>query len=394
MNAEIKTIEEKNGVIAAIFLFQYSLLIPLMRYIRPSILVAASGLLLMLCSFVINRRLIIRKRVTLVVALIAAAIAIKSVIDGSEIQVAINFLMIAVPPSIVFSYSFESSSFLRSCQKLSIINFLLLNLLLLIWKKIPYMRYGYGMVLTVLFSYIALFRKDDAQRTASAFRSKRLSKLLSILVFIASLLEAIIYGSRGVILVIIVFVAIDVLLIYKKNRIRNYFLVGLGFAAFFNLENILELLIQLAGAFGIRSYALRKFQYQLTVGIEEASSGRNHLYEKAIESIKENPLFGSKMITYSDGTLYVHNLFLQIGRDLGVLAMLFSIILVVYCIYLLWSKKLPISHKTVIAILFCVSVVRLMISSIIWERPEFWALLCVTLDHNRILKARDNVFTG
>ena len=394
MNAEIKTIEEKNGVIAAIFLFQYSLLIPLMRYIRPSILVAASGLLLMLCSFVINRRLIIRKRVTLVVALIAAAIAIKSVIDGSEIQVAINFLMIAVPPSIVFSYSFESSSFLRSCQKLSIINFLLLNLLLLIWKKIPYMRYGYGMVLTVLFSYIALFRKDDAQRTASAFRSKRLSKLLSIVVFIASLLEAIIYGSRGVILVIIVFVAIDVLLIYKKNRIRNYFLVGLGFAAFFNLENILELLIQLAGAFGIRSYALRKFQYQLTVGIEEASSGRNHLYEKAIESIKENPLFGSKMITYSDGTLYVHNLFLQIGRDLGVLAMLFSIILVVYCIYLLWSKKLPISHKTVIAILFCVSVVRLMISSIVWERPEFWALLCVTLDHNRILKARDNVFTG
>ena len=394
MNAEIKTIEEKNGVIAAIFLFQYSLLIPLMRYIRPSILVAASGLLLMLCSFVINRRLIIRKRVTLVVALIAAAIAIKSVIDGSEIQVAINFLMIAVPPSIVFSYSFESSSFLRSCQKLSIINFLLLNLLLLIWKKIPYMRYGYGMVLTVLFSYIALFRKDDAQRTASAFRSKRLSKLLSIVVFIASLLEAIIYGSRGVILVIIVFVAIDVLLIYKKNRIRNYFLVGLGFAAFFNLENILELLIQLAGAFGIRSYALRKFQYQLTVGIEEASSGRNHLYEKAIESIKETPLFGSKMITYSDGTLYVHNLFLQIGRDLGVLAMLFSIILVVYCIYLLWSKKLPISHKTVIAILFCVSVVRLMISSIVWERPEFWALLCVTLDHNRILKARDNVFTG
>ena len=45
--------EQKNGIIAAVFLFQYSLLIPLMQYFSPTVLVAGAGMLLLIVAFII-----------------------------------------------------------------------------------------------------------------------------------------------------------------------------------------------------------------------------------------------------------------------------------------------------------------------------------------------------
>ena len=385
-----ETQEYKNGIIAALFLFQYSLLIPLMRFLSPTAIVAASGILLMLATFFINKKIAVTMRSLSVVAILLSLILIKVIIDDTELMVGVNFLMIAVPSIMVFSYRFDVDTFLSTCRKLAILNFFLLFWIPFVSKLTAYMRFGYGMVLTVIFTYLSVFRSAKDEPVPDDSKKAVFLKVLNIVIFILSSAETIIFGSRGVLVVILTFVALDVLFIYKKNRFRNIAMISAGFIALMNLEGILGVFISIANRLGVNSYALRKYQYQLMYGIEEASSGRGRLYLNAINTIKEHPLFGAKMVTYDDGTLYVHNLFLQVGRDMGIFVMLVLIAFVIYCIWLMGSKRIRVSEKTVIAVFFCVSVVRMMLSSNIWERPEFWVLIGIILNYKEILFTSDS----
>ena len=385
-----RTQENKNGIIAALFLFQYSLLIPLMRVFSPTILVAVSGILLMLATVFINKRVAVTLKSFAIIAGLLSIILIKTFIDDTELMVGINFLMIAIPSVMVFSYRFDVDTFLSTCRKLAILNFFLLFWIPFVSKLTTYMRFGYGMVLTVIFTYLSVFRSAKDETTRKAGKKGVITKALNIAIFIVSLVETVIYGNRGVLVVILAFIALDVLFIYKKNHFRNVALILAGFVALMNLEGILGILIRMAQRFGINSYALRKYQYQLMYGLEEASSGRGRLYLSAIDTIKEHPILGAKMVTYDDGTLYVHNLFLQVGRDMGVVMMIVSAVFVIYCLWIILSKKTQVSEKTVLAVFFCVSVVRLMISSNLWERPEFWALVGIALNYKEILFTSDS----
>lgn len=90
--------------------------------------------------------------------------------------------------------------------------------------------------------------------------------------------------------------------------------------------------------FGVRSYALRKIKLMISSGLEASSSGRAELYRKVIKNIRESPIIGNYMETSDSGNLYVHNLFLQIGADMGVVAMAVSILFVVNVIALMTRR--------------------------------------------------------
>lgn len=47
------TLLRKNGIVVSLFLFQYSLLIPLMRYISTSLLIGVSGIVLLAATIFI-----------------------------------------------------------------------------------------------------------------------------------------------------------------------------------------------------------------------------------------------------------------------------------------------------------------------------------------------------
>ena len=74
----------------------------------------------------------------------------------------------------------------------------------------------------------------------------------------------------------------------------------------------------------------------------------------------------------SDG-LYVHNLFLQVGRDFGVIAF------VLYSLFTLFNKKIPIEDRMILLVIFSLALGRLLFSSVLWKRPEFWMLVCFQL---------------
>lgn len=381
INSENISRLRKNGIVASLFVFQYSLLIPLMRYMSISLLVGVSGLLLLAATFFINRRVVVNLRIALVIAVISVLMLIKIVYDQSDPKVLLNFLMISVPPAIIFSYRFSPESFMEWSNKLSVLNFFILFLTPFIGRRVAYMRFGYGMLLTVIFAYMSLF---SSKNELNGVVNRGAKKTFMLIILIISLIETIIYGSRGALIVILAFIAIDRLFIHGRNVAKNLAFIVAGVIALINLESILSRMIWLANKMGVNSYALKKYQYQLIYGVEEASSGRIRIYTASLETIKQYPLFGAKMVTYDDGTLYAHNLFLQVGRDFGILAALISIVFVIYCIYLLTSRKINANRKIVIAVFFCVSVVRLMVSSNLWERPEFWALVCIVLNYRTI----------
>lgn len=380
---------EKNGIIVALFLFQYSLLIPLMRYYSPSLLVSISGSLLMAAVFIVNKKIIINIKAMCVIVALLLIMIIKTYIDNTQWRVIVLFLFISIPAVVILSFPFDHVSFLKASYKLSLINFLILVFLPFTKGRISYMRFGYGMVLSVIFSYLIIFRRKTSFTDDKQKKSIWTNKIVGIVVFVVSTLEMIVFGSRGVLIVFAAFVAIDVLLIYRTKLIKNSILIAAGTFVIFNLERILSLLIKLAARFGVRSYSLRKYQYQLAVGIEEASSGRAKLFQAALSTIRKYPLFGTKMIIYDADSLYVHNIFLQVGRDMGLIMMLISIAFVIACICILLSKKIETDEKTVIAIFFCVSVIRLLVSSNLWERPEFWALVCIVLNYQTIFRRKD-----
>lgn len=382
-NSNLNGNEQKNGIIAALFLFQYSMLIPLMQFISLSFLVAISGIVLMLVVFWVNKRIVINKKMALLVFTLIIVFLLKILIDGSEPSIIVNFLMIAIPPVIVYSYQFDCGKFLEWSSKLSIVNFLLLFLEPFVGEDIAYMRFGYAMVLTAILAYILVTHPNYANYAERSGRRKKSVGIVWWVILVVSIVETIIFGSRGALVVFVAFVLIDLLLIHKKNVLKNSILTMVGFIGLFNIENILSLLVSIANRFNVASYSLQKFQYQLSYGIEAASSGRGRLYAEALESIKENPLFGSPMISYEDGELYTHNLFLQVGKDLGLIAMILMILFVLYCLYLISAKRLENKEKTVLAILFAVSVVRLLLSSILWERPEFWMLITFVMNYRK-----------
>ena len=141
---------------------------------------------------------------------------------------------------------------------------------------------------------------------------------------------------------------------------------------YFNLEFVFNILESIASRFGIFSYSLFKFKRQLLYGFEDASSGRNELYSSAIEQIMQYPLFGGEIKT---DVLYFHNVFLQVGADFGIFAIGVIVVFLSYVVYLLGMKKSNKEEKLLLLILFSISFGRLMFSSSIWLRPEFWMLV-------------------
>lgn len=379
---------EKNAVIAALFIFQYSILIPLMNYVSSSVLVGISGIALFLAAFAINRKIEIDLRTGIVLVVLTIAFLLKTLFTKTEVSILVEFLMIAVPPVLIFSYSFCPKTFLTCSYKLAFINFAVLCLTPFIGPKVAYMRFGYGMLLTVIFIYLQLFHKDASGNRAYFVLNFKRRKLLLWPVFIASALEMVIFGSRGALLAFVVFVLIHRFLISRKNAAWKLLLFGLLILLVLNLEYIVGLLISIAEDLGVQSYALRKYEYQLKFGLEEASSGRAGLYESALLSIKEYPFFGAPLVKYEDGTMYAHNLFLQVGRDFGVFALVLCAIFVAYCIYLMFAKKVKQDTKLIISAVFCISVMRLMVSSNVWERPEFWVLLCIVFRYKTLPSPR------
>ena len=370
MNQSMLKRQQNNAVILSIFLFQYSFLIPLMRWVNPTTIVAVSELFLVVVAMFLNGTFRTSMKIFFVYIIILLVLVIKCLADGTSLDVSAYFLMIAGPVMLVFSNPFDRKRFLWTSYKLAIANFFVLGFLPFLGTY-NYMRFGYGLLLTPIFIYIKLLYLEKG-------RVEKL-RILDLIFLVVSLAEILIFGARGCLVVLALFAVLFHFFVFKKFVIRNSLLVLLLLTLGLNILPILRFIQSFARQHNIRSHSLYQLINQLESGFAAASAGRSRLYQDAISKFRRHPLLGNPINLTETGGDYVHNLFLQVAQDLGILGLLVLVFFLLYCLFKLLSKSYPMEDKLVLLIFFSVAIGRLMFSSILWKRPEFWMLVCFAL---------------
>lgn len=205
-----------------------------------------------------------------------------------------------------------------------------------------------------------------------------------------SLLVILALGARGPILCVAVFLVLKML---RPNIKRTYkSVVGytgmffFAFLAYIYFEEILGELYDILLQFGIRSRSIALF---LSGNIH--MSGRERIYTNVLTKIFANPikgigLAGDRQILYGVN-MYVHNIFIEILGNFGVILGSFIIISII----LLIIKSLMIKDKlkyNLVSIWLSLGFVHLTISSSYLTDMNFWIFLGILINLNFIKNSK------
>jgi hypothetical protein len=190
-----------------------------------------------------------------------------------------------------------------------------------------------------------------------------------------SLLVILALGSRGAVLCILVFVALKhIRFDLKMNYFRAiYYVFSLGtiIIIYMNLDRIFAFLYRTLLGYGINSRSLNLFLRE-----EVSLSGRDRLFENVYQEVFNNPFLGigiggDRRIL---GGGYVHNIFLEIAANFGIIfgavLIMFLILLIIKCLLIKDNGK-----YSVFTIWISIGFAHLMVSSSYLTDIKFWIML-------------------
>jgi len=206
--------------------------------------------------------------------------------------------------------------------------------------------------------------------------------IIKFINFILSLLIIIALGSRGAILCIIFYTIMKLFKLRSKNTFRNllflYTLLCITIVFVVNFEGILLSVNELLLNFNIESRTISLFLRD-----EVHLSGRNELYSQTIRAIAENSIFGigiggDRLILNG---VYVHNIFLEIVANYGIILGSFLIILLALLIIKsIKSKNLNKYNLVIFWISF--GLVHLVVSGSYLIDIRFWIFIGLLINLN------------
>ena len=215
-----------------------------------------------------------------------------------------------------------------------------------------------------------------------AFERARVGYALVAVVTVFSLFA---YGTRGPILCVLIFVAVALLL--QLGRIRSPWLrvltaaviiAAVSFLAFTDV--LVELSKELSKQFGKWGFSTRVFDYFVEGDIAE-DSGRSHLLARAWAGIWDKPLFGHGLLgDRVHFSSYPHNLFAELWFQFGIIGgtIVIAAILILPIRALHRQRRQPL-RVLFLAMLICMTFVKLMLSSSYILEPYFFFMLGVCL---------------
>lgn len=227
--------------------------------------------------------------------------------------------------------------------------------------------------------YLFCFIKHDS------LRMKCFVIFLSTVNFIF-LFMIISYGSRGVVLSLIMEIFLLYLLPYSRiehriKRKRKLVIIGIVtvFLAF-NFWSILETLNTVLNDFGIYIYGIsRSIEYHQ---MGDALTGRSYISEITWNAICKQPIYGHGIETffaYSHYRIeYIHNSILQILFDGGLILFVLILFPLIRSIKN-WMTKCSFNDFIMVITLFGASVPSSMFSHDLWHIPILWMFVGYTL---------------
>lgn len=204
------------------------------------------------------------------------------------------------------------------------------------------------------------------------------------LLFTASLIFYIIfyslYASRGAVLAIVVFVisALYIRLSHLSLAIKINFLILVIFSlAFF--EPLISFIQSTLSTFGIDIYAIDKLMRMMSES--DVSNGRNDIINQGLTMGFDSPILGNGIasyeIKYNRG--WVHNIFVQLFLEGGILLFLPFGYYIIYSIKYILSTDNPNNERLFLALLLAGGLIELLFSSYLWRSQVFWLYIGYTI---------------
>lgn len=360
-----------NAYLIALYVFQFGLLQPIASLVNSQLPIAVFTIILLLIALINNFK--IKKYLFFTFLIIGIYFLTNALIYETNIVIPIyfEFLLKCFSAFLFGSLVFKSEYLYNAFLKVSVFNFFAICLYPFVnfLDSMNYMRFGYALIPSTLVFLIA-----------SIFSTKR--KLFWCLLFLISLFLNVVYGSRGVLLVLIIFIIL--LFIFSKQikpiiKIISISLILFISYIFINYNLLSKFINYLYYDLGISTYSIMKLNRMISGEFFESLSGRDKIYSTTWSYIENNLFFGYGIgfsRTISGST--THNIFLQILSESGFLGFCIWFIIFLFCMY----KFIKISFTDrklflIVCIIASISIGRLLVSSDMWLRPEFWLVLSI-----------------
>ncbi len=290
----------------------------------------------------------------------------------------LEFLLKGFSGFLAAGFAFEEASLFRAFVGMGVLNFLAIGLspFVSFLSSMNYMRFGYALIPSALMFLFALYGADSIAR-----------KLAWVALSALSLGLTLVYGSRGVLIVIFMFFLLVFVFSKRIGKVlKAVVLMGGPLSLYMALKSgvLLRVVDFVSGTLGVQTYSLSKIQMMMSMGLAVASSGRDIIYYQLVQLIRTSPLFGFGIGSAQFYVRYTaHNIVLQILVESGVAGLLLW--LVVWARpaweYVRLSKdREGAGYFEVATLLLAVAFGRLLISSDMWLRPEYWFVLSFLLN--------------
>lgn len=379
------SVKNVNSFLIGFSFFQFGILLPIVALMGSQLIVVASSFLILAVLLVINKFKI--KKYVLVFGIILILNFLVSYLIYQNTNTLLIFIEFIGKSFLVFlfaSFDFDGDELEKSFIKLSVLNFfsILIVFALGYVTEIGYMRFGYAILPTVLISLYVLFTKKHA-----------LSKKLSwVIVFFTSFILMLLYGNRGTLICMAIFILVGFYSLKIKTSFKLLItsIMGLLIYLVFSKDLLTKIIDFLYYDLSIKTYSLQKFKLAIEEGVLESSSGRDQIYSAILDLFSHNPFWGGGIgITQTEIGFTAHNFFLQVLTETGILGFSVWIVFLGIAFYMMKKiKNLDFKLFSLLLIVFSVSFGRLLISSDIWLRTEWW--LFISLLFNTYFMLRKN----
>ena len=365
----------------ALYIFQFGFLQPISSIINSQFFIGVFTIILVTLALVLNR-FQIKKSVGILFLIVGIYFLSNSLIYNSNLDIIISiyfeFILKGFSGLIIGSLDTEYDTLYEAFFKIAIINFIIIAPYPFVsfLSSMNYMRFGYAMIPSTIMFLFATFDKER-------------KKIICGLLFLISFYLTFVYGSRGPIVVILVLGLLvflfDKRYNFKKRNIIIFLSISIAFVFLkYNVPG--KFLNYLYFDLGIKNYSVMKFQRMFNGQFLAATSGRDRIYKESWKIIKSNFIFGHGVgFIETSINKKAHNVFLQILSESGVIGLMVWGLLAIICAkkYINAMKYDSVTFIKISNLLISVSLGRLLVSSDIWLRPEFWFTVSLLLGYKK-----------
>lgn len=299
-----------------------------------------------------------------------------SKIGGHSDLLLVEFLVYTVIPMLfVPRLELNYENILMYCPIVTAFGLVFINRIFVIENNTISMGLSYVFMPPIIFSLLYLYQE----------RKSKLATICSAANMIY-LLVLLLYGSRGPLISIVVFVVF--LFVLKQNekgyeiaKKRLFFIIILGVILFLGFWHFINSVNNIVNSFGVKFSFLDKLL--LLKNFDDVNNGRTEIYQTTLQLICKRPILGYGISTFDFYTSmeYPHNFILQMLFDIGVVGSGIVLIPAVRGIITI-LKNLNKDLIFVMAIA-CSSIPGALFSGDLWKNVLLWLTFSLFIKYTR-----------